>query len=75
MELNEFTRRFADCFSNETAPKITPATHFRMLEEWGSMMALIVIAMIDSDYAKTINSEDLTAASTVSELFEIVKSK
>ena len=75
MDLTEFTRKFAECF-NQTAPgSIKPETEFRKLEEWGSMMALIVIAMVDSDFGKTISSEDLNNAATVGALFEIVKNK
>jgi acyl carrier protein len=75
MELEEFTGKFAACF-NQTSPElITSATEFRKIEEWGSMMALIVIAMIDSDYGKTITADDLKNATTVASLFEIVKNR
>jgi acyl carrier protein len=75
MELDEFVKKFADCF-NQTAPAtFKPDTEFIKLEEWGSMMALIVIAMIDADYGKTITSEDLKSATTIASLFQIVKSK
>lgn len=75
MLLTEFVEKFAACF-NQTAPaSITANTEFKKLGEWGSMLTLIVIAMIDADYAKTITAEDLKAANTVEELFEVVKSK
>ncbi len=47
MELEEFTQKFADCFLQTDASVIKPATEFRHLEEWGSMMALTIIAMVD----------------------------
>lgn len=75
MELNDFTQKFASCFSHTDAALIKPDTEFRKLEEWGSMMALIVIAMIDSDFGKTVSAEDLQKANTISSLFEIVKRK
>jgi len=75
MELEDFTRRFAECFHQTDPSIIQPGTEFRKLEEWGSMMALIVIAMIDADFGKTITSEDLKNAVTVASLFEIVKNK
>ena len=75
MELAEFTQKLAECF-HQTAPEaIKPETEFRKLDEWGSMMALIVIAMIDADFDKTVTAEDLKNATTVSSLFEIVKNK
>ena len=74
MELEDFVKKFAACF-NQTAPStFKPDTEFRKLEEWGSMMTLIVIAMIDSDFGKTITSDDLKNATTISSLFQIVKS-
>lgn len=75
MSKEEFTQRFAECFYQTDQLSIKPSTEFRKLEEWGSMMALIVIAMIDSEMGKTITAEDLKSAQTVDDLFEIVKSK
>ncbi|MDB5283859.1 MAG: acyl carrier protein [Bacteroidota bacterium] len=75
MDLTEFTRKFAECFSQAEAETINPETEFRKLEEWGSMMALIVIAMVDSDFGKTITAEDLKNGTTVGSLYEIVKTK
>jgi acyl carrier protein len=75
MELEDFVKNFADCFNQTDANAFKPDTQFRKLDEWGSMMALIVIAMIDGDFGKTVNSEDLKNADTIASLFEIVKNK
>lgn len=75
MDLQEFTQKFADCFNQTDASLIQPSTDFRGLEEWGSMLALIVIAMIDADYGKTITAEDLRSVQTVEQLFNLVKAK
>ena len=75
MELDEFVQKFADCFNQTDGQKIVSNTNFKKLDEWGSMMALIVIAMVDSDFGKTITSEDLKNAQTVGDLFEIVNKK
>ncbi|MBK7149653.1 MAG: acyl carrier protein [Bacteroidetes bacterium] len=70
MVLEEFTQKFAECFHQTDASEIKPDTKFKNLDEWGSMLALIIIAMIDAEFGKTLSSEDLKAAETVSELFE-----
>jgi acyl carrier protein len=75
MELKEFTQKFAECFNQTEPASILPETEFKKLEEWGSMMALIVIAMVDADFGKTITAEDLKNATSVASLFEIVKNK
>ncbi len=75
MELEDFTNKFAGCFHQTSPASFKADTEFRKLDEWGSMMALIVIAMIDADFGKTITSDDLKNATTVASLFEIVKNK
>jgi acyl carrier protein len=73
MELEDFVKKFAGCFNHTNAAQFKPSTSFRGLDEWGSMMALIVIAMVDADYGKTVTSEDLKNADTIESLFQIVK--
>lgn len=75
MTLEDFTGKFAACFHQTDAALIKPDTEFKKLEEWGSMMALIVIAMIDADFGKTITSEDLKSATSVAALYETVKNR
>jgi acyl carrier protein len=75
MVLEEFTRKFADCFYQVDPQSIKPDTEFKRLEEWGSMMALIVIAMVDSELGKTISADDLKNSRTVADLFEAIKKK
>ncbi len=75
MELNVFVKQFADCLMSEDSNSINAQTEFKKLEEWGSMMALIVIAMVDSEYNKTLTAEDIHAAQTVEALFKIVERK
>lgn len=75
MLAEEFTQKFAECFYQTDPLSIKADTEFRKLEEWGSMLALIVIAMIDAECGKTITAEDLKNANTVTDLFEIVNSK
>lgn len=75
MQAEDFVQKFAECFHQTDPATITTTTRFRELEEWGSMLALIVIAMIDGDFGKTITAEDLKSTNTVGELFEVVKNK
>ena len=75
MSLDEFTQKFAGCFNQTDPGLIKPNTEYKTAEEWGSMLALIVIAMIDVETGKAITGEDLKTALTVADLYEIVKSK
>lgn len=69
MELAEFVTKFSDCFSPQAAQKITANTAFREIEEWNSMMALIIISMVDSDFGKVLSADDIRASVTVDDLF------
>ena len=68
--LYELAKRF-----NTSVDQITATTKFRDLEEWSSIIALAIIAMIDEEYDITIKGDDMRAAETVEDLFNIVKSK
>jgi acyl carrier protein len=75
MELQKFISDFAACFNSTPIETFAADTPFKKNEEWGSMMALIVIAMADADYNKTITAEDIKAANTIQDLFETIKNK
>jgi len=75
MEINEFVKNFANQFDETDASEFTPATEFRQFDEWSSLIALSLIAMIDEEYDVAIKSDDIKASKTVQDLFDIVKSK
>lgn len=75
MEIKEFVEKFAEQFDDTDANVFTPETKFRELDEWSSLIALSVIAMVDEEYEVTIKAVDMQAAYTIGELYEIVKSK
>ncbi|MBS1611884.1 MAG: acyl carrier protein [Bacteroidetes bacterium] len=75
MSLQTFVTQFADGFNQTDPATINPHTEFRKLEEWGSMMALITIAMVDSEYGKTLTAEDIKGVNTVEELYNLINSK
>ena len=75
MEINEFIANFADQFDETEASVFTPETKFRELEEWSSLIALSVIAMVDEEYDVTLKGDDMRAAQTIEDLYNIVKSK
>ena len=75
MELNEFVAHFAEQFEDTDASVFTPETNFREIEEWSSLLALSIIAMISEEYDIAINGVEMKAANTIQELFDIVKAK
>ena len=75
MELKEFVANFADQFEETDANTIQATTVFKDLDEWSSLIALSVIAMVDEEYDVALKGEDVRNAVTVEDLFCIVKSK
>jgi acyl carrier protein len=51
---------------------LIPSTSFRELEDWSSMHALILIALVDTEYSVTINGEDLQSIITVTDLYNLI---
>jgi acyl carrier protein len=75
MEINDFIKKFAGQFEDVPVEKFTEDIEFRSLDEWGSLTALTIIAMIDEEYGVTIKGDDIRKSQTLKDLFEIVKSR
>ena len=61
----------------DTIPKgsLSADTNYRDLKDWSSMHALIIIALADTEYDVIITGNDLKQCNTVSDLFNIIKSR
>lgn len=75
MELNEFVEKFAEQFDDTDPSEITAETEFKTLDEWSSLIALSIIAMVDEEYDVTLKGDDIRNSKTVKDVYEIVKSK
>ena len=75
MDIGEFIKKLEREFEELRPGTLKPETSFRDLKEWSSMHALIIIALIDTEYDVTLTGEDLKSSNTVRELFNIVQQK
>lgn len=75
MELNDFVTKFAEQFDDTDASLFTPQTHFREIDEWSSLIALSIIAMVDEEYDVTLKGDDIRNSDTVEDVFNAVKAK
>lgn len=75
MEIKEFIQNFAEQFDETDINEFTPETVFHDLEEYSSLVALSIIAMINEEYDVTLKGDDMSSAVTIEDLFNIVKSK
>jgi acyl carrier protein len=75
MELNDFFKKIESEIEDLEPGSLTPDKDYRELEQWSSMYALIIIALIDTEYNVTLTGEDLKNTSTVRDLYDVVKSR
>lgn len=75
MEIKEFLENFAEQFDDMDAKTLTPETNFRELDEWSSMVALSVLAMIDDEYDVQLKADEMRKTNLIQELFDLVQSK
>ena len=72
MEIKEFIQNFADQFDAADVCGFNGDTKFRELEDWSSMIALSVMAMIEDEYDVMLTPEEMRQAQTIQELYNIV---
>lgn len=75
MKLEEFVQKFAEQFDDTAVEEFTPVTVFKDLEEWSSLTALSVIAMVDEEMEKRITGADIRSSNTIEDLFNLAKKK
>ena len=75
MEINDFIKNLADLYDEVDLLEFTPETKFKEFDEWSSLTSLSIVAMAEDEYGITLKGDDIRNATTVKELFDIVKSK
>ena len=75
MEINEFIEHFAEQFDDTELSELKPETVFHELDEYSSLIALSIIAMVDEEYGVTLNANDMFSSVTIEDLFNKVKDK
>ena len=57
------------------AEAFVPECEFHELEEWSSLIALSIIAMVDEEYDVALKGDDIKNAKTIQDLFNTVNSR
>lgn len=73
MKLEEFVEAFAAEFQETSADQFKADTVYKSLDEWGSLTALSIIAMVDEMFDKTITGENLRSCNTIADLYNLVE--
>ncbi|MFZ4455605.1 MAG: acyl carrier protein [Bacteroidales bacterium] len=75
MEIGDFVAKMAVQFDDTDASIFTPQTKFKELDEWSSLIALSVIAMVDEAYKVRLKGADVRQSTTIEDLFNVVKER
>jgi len=73
--MQKFIENFHEILEDTQLSELNQQTNFKNLDEWDSMMALMLIAMVDEKYNKQINGTDIKESNTLEDLFNLIKSK
>lgn len=75
MELKKFVADFAEQFDDTDPSEILSSTVFHDLEEWSSLVAMGVMAMVKTQYGKSVNGKEMRSCNTVEDLFHLINNK
>ena len=73
--IENFIEKFAEQFEETDVTEFSADKNFREIDEWDSLLSLSIIAMVDEEYDVKLTGDDIRNSKTLSDLFEIVKSK
>jgi acyl carrier protein len=69
----QFLNNFIDILDDEPNFNLELNSKFRDLDEWDSLTALSLIAMMDSEYNITISGDQLKNLETLADIFNLIK--
>jgi len=75
MELQDFINNIAALFEETEVSLLNASTEFKTLDEWSSLTALSIIAMVDDEYGIKVKGEDIRSSETLEDLFTVIKAK
>ena len=75
MEIKDFIEKFAEQFDETDASEFKAETIFKELEEWSSLIALSIIAMVDEEFDVTLKGDDVRNSKTIEDLYNLVTSR
>ena len=75
MELNDFVVHFAEQFEETNPSEITAQTKYKDLDEWSSLLAFAIIAMVKVEYDKIVTGAEIRHCNTVEDLFNAIAVK
>jgi acyl carrier protein len=75
MNMEEFIKHIEAEFDDLKPGVLKPESNFRESFEWNSINALILIAMVKTEYDVTLTADDLIKSKTVRDIYTLVESR
>lgn len=72
MNIEKFTKLFAEQFEDSDEVNFESTTEFKQLDEWSSIMSLLIITMVKDNYNAEINAEDIDNSTIIEDLYNVV---
>ena len=75
MDKNKFIEDFTSIFDEVEVSEVIMATEFKNFEEWSSLAALGLLAVIEEEYDVALTHNDIKNAVTVEDIYNIVQNQ
>ena len=76
MDFKEFIENCKkEVFAETSIDELKEDAEIKYFDEWSSMSALTMIAMVEDNYNVILSGQDIKDSETLGELFELVKNK
>lgn len=72
MDENKFIENFATIFDDTDVTELTMDTEFKDLDEWSSLTALGLLAVMEEEYDFELSSKDIERSATIRDIYNII---
>ena len=75
MKIEDFIAKLEEEYEDIVPGTLKNQSVFREVFEWSSINALILIALVKTEYDVTINADDIAKSITIEDLFRIIQAR
>jgi acyl carrier protein len=75
MDIDQFIKDIEEEYEDIEPGKLKPEHKLKDYFEWNSINALIMIAMVSTNYDVTLTADDMNKVTSIKSLYEIVNSR
>jgi acyl carrier protein len=75
MDVYEFIRKIEEEYEDVPVGLLKPSSNFKEIINWSSINVVVFSTLIEYEYHVMLNPDDFKTINTVSELFELIRSK